>query len=73
MSSQRVLGLYAGSDVSFNGQLVALQLDKEPPHYTYEEPALHTTEKAVADSVSTLQLYQSALYAYYDNISLSYA
>src|SRR5215212_5248289 len=44
--------IVAGSDVLFSGQLIVLQFDKESPRYTYEEPALHMTGNAVADSVS---------------------
>jgi hypothetical protein len=47
-----LLGLLAASDVFFSRQLIVLQLDKESPRYTYEEPAFHMTENAVADSVS---------------------
>ena len=44
--------MLAASDVFFSRQLIVLQLDKESPRYTYEEPAFHMTENAIADTVS---------------------
>jgi hypothetical protein len=69
-----VLGLFAGSDVLFSGQLIVLQFDKESPRYTYEEPALHMTGNAVADSVSIHPSnYTSRVSTHGTTISLSHA
>src|SRR5215203_4175066 len=60
-----------GSDVLFSGQLIVLQFDKESPRYTYEEPALHMTGNAVADSVSIHPTTPVEFLRMYDNFSQS--